>query len=80
MKVVEEIAELLYESDGPGVFPWDKATGNERDYYLRVAEVIVDTVVSHLDRKNEDFGGALHAASEYLRTETEIARLRRSMV
>lgn len=75
--LVNEIAELLYQEDSPFI-PWDKALEEDRVYYVKVAEVIVDAVVEHLVIKDESFGGGLRAAVEYLRTETDIARLRRS--
>ena len=75
--LVEEIAELIYTEDAP-YLPWDKAIEEDRVYYVKVAEVIIDAVVEHLVVKDEDFSGGLKAAIEYLRTETEVARLRRS--
>lgn len=74
--LVNEIAELLYTEDSPYV-PWDKAIEDDRTYYIRVAEVIVDAVIEHLIIKDEDFAGGMKAAIEYLRTETDIARLKR---
>lgn len=79
MQLVTEIAELLYTEDSSYV-PWDKAIPEDRIYYTKVAEVIVDAVVEHLVVKDEDFSGGLRAAIEYLTTESEIARLRRSNV
>ena len=75
--LVTEIAELLYSEDSSYV-PWDKALAEDRVYYTKVAEVILDAVIEHLVIKDEDFAGGLRAAIEYLTTETEIARLRRS--
>ena len=77
MQLVTEIAELLYSEDSSYV-PWDKAIPEDRVYYTKVAEVIVDAVVEHLVVKDEDFAGGLRAAIEYLTTESEIARLRRA--
>lgn len=74
--LTSEIAELLYSEDSPFV-PWDKAIEEDRIYYVRVAEVIMDAVIEHLVIKDEAFGGGFKAAIEYLRSETEIARLRR---
>lgn len=75
--LVTEIAELLYGEDSPAL-PWDKAIPEDRVYYIRVAEVIVDAVIEHLVVKDESFSGGLRAAIEYLSSESEIARLRRS--
>lgn len=75
--LVTEIAEMLYTEDGPYI-PWDKAIAEDRVYYTKVAEVILDAVIEHLVVKDEDFSGGLRAAIEYLSAETEIARLRRS--
>lgn len=75
--LVTEIAELLYTEDSPSL-PWEKAIPDDRIYYIRVAEVIVDAVVEHLVIKDHDYAGGLTAAIEYLRSESEIARLRRS--
>lgn len=75
--LVNEIAELLYGEDSPAL-PWEKAIPDDRVYYVRVAEVIVDAVVEHLVVKDADFAGGLRAAIEYLTSESEIARLRRS--
>lgn len=75
--LVTEIAELLYSEDSSYV-PWDKALPEDRIYYTKVAEVIVDAVIEHLVIKDEDFAGGLRAAIEYLSTESEIARLRRA--
>lgn len=75
--LVTEIAELLYSEDSSYV-PWDKALPEDRIYYTKVAEVIVDAVIEHLVIKDEDFAGGLRAAIEYLSTESEIARLRRT--
>lgn len=75
--LVSEIAELLYTEDAPYI-PWDKALPEDRIYYTKVAEVILDAVVEHLVVKDEDFSGGLRAAIEYLSTESEIARLRRA--
>lgn len=77
MKLVNEIAELLYGEDSSFI-PWDKALPEDRVYYTKVAEVIVDAVIEHLIVKDEDFSGGLRAAIEYLSTESEIARLRRT--
>jgi hypothetical protein len=77
--LVNEIADLLYSEDQPMV-PWDKALPEDRVYYVKVAEVIVDAVIEHLIIKDEDFSGGLRAAVEYLRAETDIARLRRTNV
>ena len=77
MDLVSEIAELLYSEDSPYV-PWEKALPEDRIYYTKVAEVIVDAVIEHLVIKDENFAGGLRAAIEYLSDETEIARLRRS--
>lgn len=75
--LVTEIAELMYTEDSP-YLPWEKALAEDRSYYIKVAEVIVDLVIEHLVIKDEDFAGGFKAAIEYLRTETDIARLRRS--
>jgi hypothetical protein len=75
--LVTEIAELLYTEDSPYV-PWKSALPEDRTYYVRVSEVIIDAVIEHLIVKDEDFVGGLRAAIEYLRTETDIARLRRA--
>ena len=77
MQLVPEIAELLYSEDSSYV-PWDKAIPEDRIYYTKVAEVIVDAVVEHLVVKDEAFAGGLRAAIDYLTTESEIARLRRA--
>ena len=77
MKLVNEIAELLYGEDSSFI-PWDKALPEDRIYYTKVAEVIVDAVIEHLIVKDEDFSGGLRATIEYLSTESEIARLRRT--
>lgn len=74
--LVNEIAELLYTEDTPYV-PWDKAIPDDRTYYVRVAEVIIDAVIEHLIVKDVEFSGGLKAAVEYLRTDTDIARLKR---
>lgn len=75
--VVNEIAELLYGEDSPLV-PWDKALDEDRIYYLRVAEVIIDALIEHLIIKDQDYSGAMGTAIAHLRAETELARLRRS--
>lgn len=75
--LVTEIADLLYTEDSPAA-PWDKAIPDDRIYYIRVAEVIIDAVVEHLVIKDHDYAGGLNAAIEYLRSESEIARLRRT--
>lgn len=75
--LVNEIAELLYTEDSPHL-PWDKAIPDDRLYYVRVSEVIVDAVIEHLVIKDHDYAGGLNAAIEYLRAESEIARLRRT--
>jgi hypothetical protein len=77
--LVTEIAELLYTEDSSYV-PWGKALPEDRVYYTKVAEVILDAVIERLILKDEEFSGGLRAAIEYLTTETEIARLRRSNV
>lgn len=75
--LVNEIAELLYSEDSPYV-PWEKSIEEDRTYYLRVSEVIIDAVIEHLVVKDEAFEGGMRPAIEQLRTETEVARLRRS--
>lgn len=75
--LVTEIAELLYTEDAPYI-PWKKALDEDRVYYTKVAEVILDAVVEHLVIKDQDFAGGLRAAIDYLNTEAEIARLRRT--
>lgn len=74
--LVNELAELMYTAEMP-FFPWVSAVEEDKEFYTKVAEVAVDAVITHLESKNDDFAGAFTAAATYLRTETEIARLRR---
>ena len=78
MTLVEELAQLLYVEDT--VSPWANAAYEERDYYYRLADVMVDAVTTHLENKDTAFAGALRVSIDYLKSETEIARLRREMV
>ena len=73
--LMNEVAVLLYTADNPA-YPWSGATQEERDYYLRVADVMIDAVIGHLEEKDESYRGAFRTAIDYLRTETELARLR----
>ena len=75
--LVDELAELMYSAEMPFI-PWVSAVEEDKDFYTKVAEVAVDAVITHLESKNEDFAGAFSAAASYLRTETEIARMRRT--
>lgn len=72
--LVNELAELLYTSDGPFV-PWANALEEDKNLYTRLAEVVTEAVSSHLQARNEAFGGAFTATIGYLDAETEIARL-----
>lgn len=76
MSVTNEIAELLYTEDSVLV-PWTKALPEDRAYYLRVADVIVDAVVQRLRSKDNDFDGGFSAAIEFLQAESDIDRLHR---
>ena len=76
MDLINEICELMYMADNPMV-PWANAIEEDKNYYFRIAEVMLDAVVTHLDAKNDAFGGALAPAAALLRTEAELARLRR---
>lgn len=75
--LIEEIAELYYMADNPAL-SWDRALGEDRDYYLRISDVVLDAVVSHLQSRNDQFGGAFTVSIEYLTAETDISRLRRT--
>lgn len=76
MDLTNEICELMYMADNPMV-PWANAIEEDKNYYFRIAEVMLDAVVTHLESKNDSFGGALAPAAALLRTEAELARLRR---
>lgn len=77
MTLVDEIAQILYMADAQPV-TWAHALPEEKDHCFRLAEVIVDAVVNHLDVRDENFAGALHIASALLSTEAELARLQKS--
>lgn len=79
MDLINELSELMYTADNP-LIPWQNAIEEDKSYYFRLAEVMLDAVVTHLEHKNDSFGGALGAASALLRTEAEVARLRRVRV
>lgn len=79
MNLINEMAELMYTADNPMV-PWQNAVEEDKSYYLRISEVMLDAVVTHLEYKNDSFGGALGPASALLRTEAELSRLRRVRV
>lgn len=76
MTIVEEIAQVLYMADAQPA-TWAHALPEEKDHCFRLAEVIVDAVVNHLDERDENFGGALHIASALLTTEADLARLQK---
>lgn len=77
--LVEEMAELLYSADVP---PWDwaRASDEEREYYFKISEVLVDALTDYLEAKDIEFVGGFRATVDFLRSETEIARLRRARV
>lgn len=74
--LVTELAELMYTAEMPFI-PWASAVDEDKAFYTRVAEVCLDAVITHLEAKNEAFAGAFTATTDYLRTDAEIARLRR---
>jgi hypothetical protein len=78
MKLVTEIAQLLYSQDSS--YEWVNEDHETHAYYYSVADVLIDAVISHLETKHKDFAGGFSGAIEYLRSETEIARLRRELV
>ena len=77
--LVEEIAELLYLSDIKAV-PWSHAILEDRQYYARLADVVVDAVIDHLDAVDVQYTGAMSTAVAHLRAEADVARLRRDVV
>jgi hypothetical protein len=76
MSLVNEIAELIY-SEEVTPLPWDRALPEDRAYFLRLADVLVDAVVEHLIVKDQDFAGGLSAAIQYLQNDSDMDRLRR---
>jgi len=73
--LVDRVAHVMYNADA--YIPWDKALEEDRSYYLRSAEVVIDTVIGYLESSNEAFHGALTPAIEIITIQTESARLRR---
>lgn len=71
--LTEKVAEVMYSADNSFV-PWEHALADDRAFYQRVADVVVDTVIEHL-RTAVDIPTA--AIEEFLQAETDIARLRR---
>ena len=78
MTLVEELAQLLYSEDT--MAPWGNAAREERDYYYRLADVMVDAMTTHLENKDANFSGALRVSIDYLKSESDLARLRRELV
>lgn len=76
--LLNEVADLIYTADNPLV-PWQNALPDDKAYYSRIADVVVDAVVSHLRERDDSFQGAFGVTIEYLTTETDVARLRRSV-
>lgn len=74
--LVNEIADLIYTADNPLV-PWQNALPDDKAYYSRIADVVVDAVISHLKQRDDAFGEGLSVAIEYLSAEADIARLKR---
>lgn len=73
--LTDKIAEIIYESDTQPV-PWPDASAEDRRYYTRVADVIVDEMVLHLqDLPAGDI--PFRAVADYLQAEADIDRLRR---
>jgi hypothetical protein len=77
MSLSNEIAEVLYIADGAQMTDWSSCLPEDRDHYERVADVVIDTVVSYLRVKDREFVGGLHTAITVLDIESEIGRLRR---
>jgi hypothetical protein len=75
--LVETLAEVLYISDAPAI-EWRSALDEDRIFYMKVAEVVVDTVVSYLNSEDEAFDGALRLASQLLSNDAELSRLNRT--
>ena len=75
MRLSDEIAQVLYSEDSTS--PWSSSSSEERDYYYKVADVMIDVVVTHLEEKKKDFPGALEVVIDLLRSETELVRLHR---
>jgi hypothetical protein len=76
MSLVNEIAELLYSEEVTPV-PWERALAEDRVYFHKLADVVVDAVVEHLIIKDQDFAGGLSAAIQYLQNDADMDRLRR---
>lgn len=75
--IIDEVAELLYLSDSPAL-PWDKALPEDRTYYTRVSEMVIDTVADHLSTQDrQSYHGGLSASVEYLRSHSDISKVRR---
>lgn len=74
--LVNEIADLIYTADNPLV-PWQNALPDDKAYYSRIADVVVDAVISHLKQRDDAFGDGFGVAIEYLSAEADIARLKR---
>ena len=73
--LTNKIAEIMYESDTQPV-PWSQASAEDRSYYTRVADIILDEVVLYLQ---EQPTGEIpfRAVGDYLQAEADIDRLRR---
>lgn len=74
--IVDEIAEYLYTSDN-SVIPWDKALVEDHVLYIRLAEVLIESIAQYLDSESVNYDGSLHLAAQLLNTQIEVSRLRR---
>jgi hypothetical protein len=73
--LTEKIAEILYTADVQPV-EWEQALDDDKTYYRRVADVVLDAVVSHL--QSQPAGEIpFRAVGDYLQAEADIGRLRR---
>jgi hypothetical protein len=73
--LTEELAELMYNSDIP-VLPWARCVHEDRSFYLRMSDVMVDHILTHFEQRNQD--NIFSSAIAYLSTESDVARLHRS--
>jgi len=74
--IIENLAELLYASDGP-IIPWEKALPEDHAMYTSTAEVVVDLFVQFLEQEDIKFDGALQVAIQVLSNDAELSRLKR---
>lgn len=72
MELINTIAEVLYTADTQPT-DWDHALPEDRSYYTKVADVVVDTVTTYL----QSLPLPTDAVVQYIEASSDIARLRR---